>query len=74
LREWIKIPLPRSVTISAYHWYDELVQVTYHDEQMVLGRNWPVVIYKYDLEHVDVLEFKIKAFDLKMNIYKLTYA
>jgi hypothetical protein len=29
-----------------------------------------VVVSKYDLKRDDVLEFKIKAFSLKMNIYK----
>jgi hypothetical protein len=37
---------------------------------VVLGRNRPTVVYKYDLELGDVMEFKIKAFSLKMSIYK----
>jgi hypothetical protein len=32
------------------------------------GEELSTVVYKYDLEHVDVLEFK--EFGLKMNIYK----
>jgi hypothetical protein len=38
--------------------------------QVVLARNWPEVIFKYDLERGDVVEFKINAFILKMNIFK----
>jgi hypothetical protein len=37
---------------------------------VVLGRNWTAVVYKYDLELDDVLQFKIKTFSLKMNMYK----
>jgi hypothetical protein len=37
---------------------------------VVLARNWPKVIFKYDLERGDLVEFKINAFVLKMNIYK----
>jgi hypothetical protein len=31
LREWIKIPLPHSVAVSACRWCDEWVEVAYHD-------------------------------------------
>jgi hypothetical protein len=37
---------------------------------VVLARDWPKVVFKYDLEREDVVEFKIKPFGLKMNIYK----
>jgi hypothetical protein len=30
--------------------------------QVVLGRNWSAVVFKYDLKHGDFLEFKINAF------------
>jgi hypothetical protein len=30
LQEWIKIPLPHSVPLSSFCFYDEWVQVTYH--------------------------------------------
>jgi hypothetical protein len=68
-REWIKIPLPFSA-ISACRWCDQWLQVTYHGGQVMLGRNWPVAAYKYDMKHDNLLEFKIKAFGLKINIYK----
>jgi hypothetical protein len=38
-REWIKIPLPRSVALSSYRFCDEWVQVAYHGGQVVFGRN-----------------------------------
>jgi hypothetical protein len=41
-----------------------------HCKYLGVGRNWLVVVSKYDLKRDDVLEFKIKAFSLKMNIYK----
>jgi hypothetical protein len=46
------------------------VYVVYHSGLVVLGRNWLAAIYKYDPKHDDVLEFKIKAFGLKMSMYK----
>jgi hypothetical protein len=42
----------------------------YHGEQVVLGRNWPAVVFKYDLKCGDMLEFKSKEFGLEMTIYK----
>jgi hypothetical protein len=70
LREWIKIPLPRSVPLSAYRFCDEWVQVTYHGGQVVFARNWVQTVNKYDLHHGEVMEFKLQAFVLKMIIYK----
>jgi hypothetical protein len=39
---------------------------------MVLGRNWPGIVHKYDLQYNDMVVFKSQAFVLKMNIYKTT--
>jgi hypothetical protein len=36
LKEWIKIPLPRCVVVSACRWCDEWEQVTYFGELMLL--------------------------------------
>jgi hypothetical protein len=38
--------------------------------QVVLARNCPEVVFKYDLERGDMVEFKINAFSLNINIYK----
>jgi hypothetical protein len=38
--------------------------------QLVLARNWLEVVFKYDLERGDMVEFKINAFSLNINIYK----
>jgi hypothetical protein len=46
------------------------VQVTYHGRQVVFGQNWVHVVYKYDLQYGDIVEFKLHAFALKMIIYK----
>jgi hypothetical protein len=37
---------------------------------VVLARNWREVILKYDLGRGDMVEFKINAFRLNINIYK----
>jgi hypothetical protein len=37
---------------------------------LVLVRNWLEVVFKYDLERGDMVEFKINAFSLNINIYK----
>jgi hypothetical protein len=58
------------VVIFACRWCNEWVQVAYHGTQVVLGRNWPTVIFKYDLKRNDFLEFKINAFNPKVKIYK----
>jgi hypothetical protein len=53
LMEWIKIPLSRSVALSACRFYDEWVQVTYHGGQMVLGRSWREIVHRYNLLYKD---------------------
>jgi hypothetical protein len=42
----------------------------------VLVRNWLEVVFKYDLERGDMVEFKINAFSLNINILapRSTYA
>ena len=70
LRDWIRIPLPRVVPVSACRWCDEWVQVDWFNGQVALRKNWPELVYKYDLQHADVLEFKLQAFVVKMTIYK----
>jgi hypothetical protein len=70
LREWIKIALPHSVSLSAWHFCDEWVQVTYYGGKVALCRNWPETVYKYDLHRDNVMAFKLQAFDIKMMIYK----
>jgi hypothetical protein len=37
---------------------------------VVLARNCPEVVFKYDLERGNMVEFKINAFSLKINTYK----
>jgi hypothetical protein len=61
LRDWIKISLSRCVAIFACRWCDECAHVAYRSGQVVLARNWSEVIFKYDLERGDVVEFKINA-------------
>ena len=69
LLDWIKIPLPRSVALSACRFCDEWVQVTHFCGEVVFGRNWPQTVRNYDLHIGDVVEFKIQAFVIQMKIY-----
>jgi hypothetical protein len=64
LREWIKIPLPRSVPLSACRFCYEWVQVTHHGGHVVFGQNWAQVVYKYDLHIGDIAVVKLQAFIL----------
>lgn len=50
-RDCIKITLPSIVALGACRLCDEWVQVTYHGGQLVLARNWPNVVCKYDLHY-----------------------
>ena len=70
LLEWIKIPLPRSMAMSACRFCDEWVQVTHFGSHVVFGRTWPQTVIKYDLHIDDVVEFKLQAFAIKINIFK----
>jgi hypothetical protein len=56
LRGWIKIPLPRSVGLSACCYCNEWVQVTYHGGHVVFGSNWPELVFKYELEYNNVVD------------------
>ena len=72
LKEWLMIPLPRCIAIGACKYCDEHVQLQYfkNTDEIVIGRNWPDVVYKYSLEVDDVLVFKLTAMGFKMDIYK----
>jgi hypothetical protein len=38
---------------------------------MVLGRKWPKIFHKYNLQYNAMVDFKIQPFVLKLMIYKL---
>ena len=74
LKAWLLIPLPRCVAIGACKYRDEHCQLQFYKDtgEIIIGRNWPDVVYKYSLEVGDILVFKLTATGLKMDIYKNT--
>jgi hypothetical protein len=62
------------VPLPACRFCDEWVQITYDGGQVVFGRKWAQIVYKYDLHYGDFVEFKLQAFVLKMIIYKADYS
>ena len=72
LKAWLAIPLPRCIPIGACKFCDEHVQVSYYKntDEIVLGRHWPEVVYRYDLKQDDVVVFKLTATGFKIDIYK----
>ena len=72
LKEWLTIPLPRCIPIGACKFCDEHVQVSYYKntDEIVLGRNCPEVVYRYDLKQDDVVVFTLTATGFKIDICK----
>ena len=69
---WLMISLSRCIAIGSCKFCDEHVQLQYYKNtgEIVIGRNWPDVVYKYSLEEDDYLVFKLTATGFKMDIYK----
>ena len=41
-----------------------------HGGEMVLGRNWPDVVLKYEPEEADAIVFKLTGHGFMINIFK----
>ena len=72
LKSWLAISFPRCIMIDACKYCDDHVQVSYFKktDKIVLGRHWPEVVYRYNLEQDDVVVFKLMEIGFKIDIYK----
>ena len=72
LKSWLAISFPRCIMIDACKYCDDHVQVSYFKktDKIVLGRHWPEVVYRYNLEQDDVIVFKLTTTCFKIDIYK----
>ena len=48
----------------------ESVQVSTIGDEVVVGRNWPEVVLKYELEECDAVVFKLTTTGFMLTIFK----
>ena len=72
LKAWLAIPLPRCIPIGACKFCDKHVQLSYYKDidEIVLGRHWPEVVNRYDMQQDDIVVFKLTATGFNIDIYK----